>query len=151
MIHKKIPLVKDTVDKNDIKNLIKWLKTNPKLTKGDLTVDFEKKWSEWLGVKYSVFLNSGSSANLAMIYSLILSNRLKNNKIIVPAVSWVTTVTPAMQFGLQPIMCDCDKDNLGLDVEHLKKLIVEHNPSSLILVHVLGISNSMDEIVKLCE
>ena len=80
MTHKKIPLVKDTVDKNDIKNLIKWLKTNPRLTKGDLTVDFEKKWSEWLGVKYSVFINSGSSANLAMIYSLILSNKLKNNK-----------------------------------------------------------------------
>jgi CDP-4-dehydro-6-deoxyglucose reductase, E1 len=57
-------------------------------------------WSKWLGCKYSVFVNSGSSANLAAIYSLILSGRLKNNKIIVPAVSWVTTVTPAIQLGL---------------------------------------------------
>jgi CDP-6-deoxy-D-xylo-4-hexulose-3-dehydrase len=111
MIHKKIPLVKDTVDKKDIKTLIKWLKTNPRLTKGDLTIEFEKQWSKWLGVKYSVFINSGSSANLAMIYSLILSNRLKNNKVIVPSVSWVTTVTPIMQLGLEPIICDCDKDN----------------------------------------
>jgi CDP-6-deoxy-D-xylo-4-hexulose-3-dehydrase len=151
MIQEKIPLVKDTINQTDIDNLIEWLKTNPKLTKGDLTVQFEKEWSEWLGVKYSVFLNSGSSANLAMIYSLILSKKLKNNKIIVPSVSWVTTVTPAIQLGLEPIMCDCDKDNLGLDIEHFKKLIKEHNPSSVIIVHVLGIPNHMDEIIQLCK
>mgnify|MGYP003352346473 CR=1 FL=1 len=115
MTYEKISLVKDTINKDDLSELIKWLETNPKLTKGDLTVEFENSWSSWLGVNYSVFLNSGSSANLAMIYSLIISNRLKNNKIIVPAVSWVTTVTPAIQFGLEPILCDCDKDDLGLD------------------------------------
>ena len=68
----KINLVKDTIDFNDVKRLITWLETNPRLTKGDLTLEFEKKWSEWLGVKYSVFVNSGSSANLAAIYSLLL-------------------------------------------------------------------------------
>ena len=151
MTYKNINLVKDTINKSNINNLIEWLKTNPRLTKGDLTVEFEKKWSEWLGVKYSVFINSGSSANLAMIYSLIISGKLKNNKIIVPAVSWVTTVTPAIQFGLEPILCDCDKDNLGLDINHLKSLIKEHNPSSIILVHVLGIPNHMNEILQLCE
>jgi CDP-6-deoxy-D-xylo-4-hexulose-3-dehydrase len=93
----KIQLVKDTIDDKDIKQLIKWLKTNPKLTKGDLTVQFEKDWSEWLGRKYSVYVNSGSSANLAAIYSLMLSGKLRNNKIVVPAVSWVTTVSPAVQ------------------------------------------------------
>jgi CDP-6-deoxy-D-xylo-4-hexulose-3-dehydrase len=147
----KINLVKDTINDNNIKDLIEWLGTNPKLTKGDVTIDFEKKWSDWLGVKYSVFLNSGSSANLAMIYSLIISKKLKNKKIIVPAVSWVTTVAPAIQLGLEPIMCDCDKDNLGLDIEHFKKLIAEHNPSSAIIVHVLGVPNHMDEIIQLCK
>jgi CDP-4-dehydro-6-deoxyglucose reductase, E1 len=121
MSYEKIKLVKDTIDINDINKLIEWLITNPKLTKGPLTVEFEKKWSEWLGVKYSVFVNSGSSANLAAIYSLLLSGRLKNNKIVVPAVSWVTTITPAIQLGLTPIMCECDMDNLGLDINHLKK------------------------------
>jgi CDP-6-deoxy-D-xylo-4-hexulose-3-dehydrase len=79
-----IKLVKDTIDFDDITKLIEWLKTNPRLTKGKLTTEFEKKWSEWLGVKYSVFVNSGSSANLAAIYSLLLSGKLKNNKIVVP-------------------------------------------------------------------
>ena len=147
----KIDLVKDTIDLNDVKRLITWLETNPRLTKGDLTLEFEKKWSEWLGVKYSVFVNSGSSANLAAIYSLLLSGKLKNNKIVVPAVSWVTTVTPVIQLGMEPIMCDCDIDNLGLDINHLKEIIKNNKPSAIILVHVLGIPNHMDEILKLCK
>ena len=147
----KINLVKDTIDFNDVKRLITWLETNPRLTKGDLTLEFEKKWSKWLGVKYSVFVNSGSSANLAAIYSLLLSGKLKNNKIVVPAVSWVTTVTPTIQLGMEPIMCDCDIDNLGLDINHLKEIIKNDNPSAIILVHVLGIPNHMDEILKLCK
>ena len=147
----KINLVKDTIDFNDVKRLITWLETNPRLTKGDLTLEFEKKWSEWLGVKYSVFVNSGSSANLAAIYSLLLSGKLKNNKIVVPAVSWFNTVTPTIQLGMEPIMCDCNIDNLGLDINHLKEIIKNNNPSVIILVHVLGIPNHMDEILKLCK
>ena len=144
---KKIDLVKDTIDGDDIQKLISWLQTNPRLTKGELTVQFEKEWSEWLGKKYSVFVNSGSSANLAAIYGLLLSGKLKNNKIVVPAVSWVTTVTPAVQFGMEPIMCECDEENLGLNINHLKQIIEEHNPSCIILVHVLGFPNHMDEIL----
>lgn len=148
---KKIPLVKDTIDKKDIKQLISWLKTNPRLTKGELTILFEHEWSKWLGTKFSVFVNSGSSANLAAVYALILSGKLKNNKIVVPAVSWVTTVTPAIQLGLQPIMCDCDKNNLGLDISSLKEIIETENPGAIILVHVLGIPNQIDEILDLCK
>jgi CDP-6-deoxy-D-xylo-4-hexulose-3-dehydrase len=151
MTFQKINLVKDTIDNGDINELIKWLSTNPRLTKGPITEEFENKWSKWLGVKYSVFVNSGSSANLAAIYSLLLSGRLKNNKIVVPAVSWVTTVTPAIQLGMEPIMCECDMDNLGLDINHLKNIIKNDNPSAIILVHVLGFPNHMDEIIKLCE
>ena len=63
----KIDLVEDTIDNNDIDKLIEWLSTYPRLTKGPKTIEFEKKWSEWLGVKYSVFVNSGSSANLLIL------------------------------------------------------------------------------------
>ena len=77
--------------------------------------------------------------------------KLKNNTIVVPAVSWVTTVTPAVQFGMEPIMCECDTDNLGLDINHLKEIIKNENPSAIILVHVLGFPNYMDEIIELCK
>jgi len=148
---KNIKLVNDTINQKDLSDLINWLKTNPKLTKGDLTIEFEKQWSKWLGTKYSVYVNSGSSANLAMIYSLLISNRLKNKKIIVPTVSWTTTVTPLIHLGLEPILCECDKETLGIDIEHFKALIKEHKPSALIIVHILAFPCKMDEIIQLCE
>jgi CDP-6-deoxy-D-xylo-4-hexulose-3-dehydrase len=73
----KITLVKDTIDKDDIDNLIEWLKTYPRLTKGPVTEKFEEEWSNWIGCKYSVFVNSGSSANLIMLASILELYKLK--------------------------------------------------------------------------
>jgi len=151
LIKEKISLVKDTIDSTDIDILIKWLQTNPRLTKGEKTIEFERRWSEWLGVKYSVFCNSGSSANLAAIYSLLISGKLKTNKIVVPAVSWVTTVSPTIHLGMEPILCDCDINTLGLDIDHFKFLVKTHKPSAVVLVHVLGVPNKMYEIQKICK
>jgi len=147
----KIKLVNDTITQDDVKKLSEWLLTNPRLTKGEKTVEFENFWSKWQERKHTVFMNSGSSANLAMIYALMLSGRLKNKKIIVPAVSWVTTVSPVIQLGLEPIMCDADRHTLGLDIDHLKALIKLEKPAVIILVHVLGFPNKMKEIQELCK
>jgi CDP-6-deoxy-D-xylo-4-hexulose-3-dehydrase len=147
----RINLVKDTIDKNDINLLIEWLKTNPILTKNKLTVDFEEKFALYQNRKYSVYVNSGSSANLLMIYSLITAGKLKNKNVIVPALSWTTTVTPIIQLGLNPILCDCDSETLGLDIDHLKILIKDNKPSAVLLVHVLGFPNKMKEIIQLCQ
>ena len=146
-----IKLVEDTIDLNDINILVRWLKTNPRLTKGNLTVEFENSWSNFLGVKHSIYVNSGSSANLGIISALKQSRTLKNNKVVVPAVSWATTVTPVMQCGFDPILCDCNLNNLGVDVEQLEKLFKEYDPSILIIVHVLGFPCDMKEINLLCE
>jgi len=146
-----IKLVKDTITHAEVDALCDWLKTHPQLTKGKLTEEFEGKWAQWLGVKYSVFLNSGSSANLAMLYSLKVGNKLKNNKVIVPCVSWVTTISPAIQLGMEPILCETDKETLGLDVEYFEKLCKEHNPACVIIVHVLGFPNRMNEIQDICR
>tara|TARA_E500000318_G_scaffold50782_1_gene47544 strand:+ start:2062 stop:3216 length:1155 start_codon:yes stop_codon:yes gene_type:complete len=147
----KIKLVEDTIDSSDLVKLSKWIETNPRLTKGDLTEQFESKWADWIGCKHAVFVNSGSSANLAIIYSLIISEKLKNKKIVFPCLSWVTTVSPAIQFGLTPILCDTDKETLGLDLMHLEVIFKEQNPSVLMLVHALGFPNQMNEIQGLCE
>jgi len=148
---KKIDLVNDTISKKDIDELIKWLKKDKRLTKGKLTIEFEQVWSEWLGREHSVFVNSGSSANLLMFYALICSKRMKNKKVIVPALSWSTTVSPVIQLGLEPILCDADSETLGVNTDHLKELFEQHRPSTLIIVHVLGFPNKMKEILKLCE
>ena len=146
-----INLVKDTISNEEIDSLSSWLKTYPKLTKGSLTESFEKKWSEWLGVKHSVFVNSGSSANLAMFYALKLSGRLKNDKVVVPCVSWTTTLSPVIQLGLQPILCEASESDLGLDTDKFEELCKKHNPACVILVHVLGFPNHMEEILRICE
>lgn len=147
----KIPLVRDTINKQDLGELIEWLKSEPQLTKGPKTLEFEKKWNLWNNTKYSCFVNSGSSANLLAYSVFIESGRLKNKKVIVPAVSWATTVTPAIQLGLEPIMCDCNMDNLGLDIEHLKSLIKLYDPALIVTVNVLGFANDYEELEKLCK
>ena len=147
-----INLVQDTIDNKDINQLIKWLKTYPRLTKGELTIQFEKDWSDYLGVEYSIFVNSGSSANLLMIYYLIESGLLKRgDKVIVPALSWSTSLSPVIQFGLQPILCDCNLDDLSIDIEHFNVLIKEHKPKALVLVPILGFVPNMKEIQDICE
>lgn len=144
-------LAEDTIDNNDIDKLIEWLKTYPRLTKGQLTLEFEKKWNGWLGTKYSVMNNSGSSANLLMYAALLSVGGLKNKKVIVPSVGWVTTVAPAMQLGFEPIMCEADPDTFGLDFVHLEQLLKEHNPAVVTLVQVLGVPHKMDEVMALKE
>lgn len=146
-----IKLVDNYCNKNEIDELVKWLSKYPKVTQGDLVKRFEKKFAEWQDCRYAVFVNSGSSANLLISYVLTQTDAIKNKKIILPALSWATTVSPWIQFGYTPYLCDVDKDTLGLDLNHLESLFKKHNPDFLMLVHVLGIPNKMDEIVSLCE
>ena len=116
----KFPLAMETIDNDDIDALCNWLREYPRLTKGDLTLQFEQEWADYIGTKYSVFCNSGSSANLLMIYTAYASGKMKNKKIAVPSVGWVTTIAPAMQFGLEPIMIGADKENFGMDLDQLE-------------------------------
>ena len=146
-----ITLVKDTIGNEDIDRLVEWLKTYPRLTKGPITLDFEKKYSEWLCRKYSFFVNSGSSANLLMLSALQQGNYLKNNKVVVPSVAWATDLSPVIQLGLKPILCDSNMEDLSVDLEHLEKIFQEESPSVLMFVSVLGLVPNMDKLVSLCD
>ena len=145
-----ITLVKDTIDNKDIDRLVDWLKTYPKLTKGPVTLEFENKFSEWLGKKYSVFCNSGSSANLLMLSALQQGEYLKNNKVVVPSVAWATDLSPVIQLGLEPLLCDSNMTDLSVDLEHLERIFQEESPSVLMFVSVLGLVPDMNKIVELC-
>ena len=110
----KYPLAKETINNEDIDALCDWLKSYPRLTKGELTPKVESKWAEFIGTKHAVFNNSGSSANLLMVYAAIVAGKIKNKKIAVPSVGWVTTIAPAIQFGLHPIMVGADEKTYGV-------------------------------------
>jgi len=145
-----INLVKDTIDNKDIDRLIDWLKTYPRLTKGPITLELEDKWSKWLGRKYSIFCNSGSSANLLMLSALKESGYMENNKVVVPSVAWSTDLAPVMQLGFEPILCDSNMEDLSVDLEHLETIFKEQNPSALMFVSVLGLVPDMDRLEALC-
>jgi|TARA_R110002167_G_scaffold20002_14_gene73479 CDP-6-deoxy-D-xylo-4-hexulose-3-dehydrase len=147
-----IKLVNDTINENDIDKLIEWLGTYPRLTKGPLTLEFEKKWCDWLGVDFTIFCNSGSSANLLMLWALIEAGRIKRDaKIVVPSVSWATDLSPVIQLGMTPILCDANLEDLSVDLTHLETIFKETNPDVLLLVSVLGLVPKMNKIVELCE
>lgn len=143
-----INLVEDTVTKEDIDSLCAWLQTSPRLTKGDLTLELEKRFAELIGTKYSVFVNSGSSANLMMMYLLKVAG---HKDVVIPAICWATNLAPAIQFDMNIHICDCNLDNLGIDCESLEKIFIESRPTVLFLVSVLGMDPNRVAIQYLCD
>lgn len=146
---RKYDLAVDTISERDIEQIISWMREYPRLTMADETRRFEEMWSKWLGVKYSVMCNSGSSANLLMYAALDSTGRSGRRKIVVPATGWVTTVAPAIQLCWKPVMCESDSKTFGLDIETLEKLLKKHRPETIILVHVLGVPNDMTTLLQL--
>ena len=126
----KYPLAKETLNNQDINALCDWLKTYPRLTKGDLTWQVEAEWSKFIGTEYAVFNNSGSSANLLMIESLLRGQRKKKylkkgDEIIVPALTWPTTLWPVVQLGLKPIFVASNYNDLSIDFEKAEKAVTK--------------------------
>ena len=148
-----IKLVSDTIDRQDIDALIKWLQQDPipRLTKGELTTQLEEKWAKKVGTKYSVFVNSGSSSILLTLAALKESGKLKNNRIIVPALSWATDVSSPMLLGYDVSMCDCNLQDLSCDLKSLENKFKQEQPSVLILVSPLGLVPNMDKVIELCN
>lgn len=153
-----IKLVSDTINKDDIKALVEWLSQDeiPRLTKGNLTWELEDKWAKKIGTKYSVFVNSGSSSILLTLAAMLHLDKigkspLKNNKIVVPGLSWATDVSSPMLLGYETIMCDCNLEDLSCNLGHLETLFKTHDPSVLILVSPLGLVPEMDKVLALCE
>ena len=147
----KYPLARETINNDDIDALIDWLKTYPRLTKGEYTLQFEKMWADYIGTKYAIFVNSGSSANLLMVYSLLTLNRLKSKKIIVPSIGWSTTVSPVIQFGLEPIMVDVDVNTYGVDLDETENLLKNDNISAIFFVQQLGIPHYKNRLLELSK
>jgi CDP-6-deoxy-D-xylo-4-hexulose-3-dehydrase len=149
---RKIALAEDTISSDDIAALVEWLKTNPRLTKGDLTEQFEEEFARYIGTKYSVFVNSGSSALLLMFASLIASGKIAPNATIaVPNVSWSTDASSVLNNGLNLVFVDCNLSDLSVDIDALEETFKKHNVSALLLVQVLGLVPIMDTIKSLCD
>ena len=145
----KFPLAKETINDEDVNALCDWLKSYPRLTKGQLTWKVEDDWANFIGTDYAVFNNSGSSANLLMVAAAKQAGRIPNKKIVVPSVGWVTTISPAIQLGLEPIMCGADPDTYGMDLDQLEEICERENPDAVIFVQVLGVPHHAERLLEL--
>jgi CDP-6-deoxy-D-xylo-4-hexulose-3-dehydrase len=150
MSKRTVKLADNTISAEEMASLADWLKEGHQVTKGPLTRQFEAEVAAYTGTKYSIMVNSGSSANLLMAYSLLEAGYLRNKKVVVPAVSWITTLSPFVQMGFECFLCDSDPNDLGVDLNHLEQLLKKEKPALLILVHILGHTNQMDTVRRLC-
>jgi len=146
------PLMDDNIDRDDIRSLTEFLNQDPipKLTNGQKVVEFEKQWSEWLGVKHSLFVNSGASANELTMLALKYMNNDEYGEIILPPLTWISDVSSVLFANFNPIFCDINLKNLSFDMDMLKTLINE-NTVAIFVTHVLGINALTDELLQLCN
>ena len=150
----KFPLTFDGIKKAEKSAAIKSLLSG-KYTMGENVNKFEKLFAKWIGAKYAVMVNSGSSANLLIIESLLRGLRgggflKKNDEIIVPALSWPTTIWPVIQLGLKPVFVDSNKKDLSIDFKKLKGALSKKT-KAIFLIHVLGNAANMKEATNFCK
>src|ERR1051325_11405101 len=106
--------MKENITPEDLAEISEFLKQNdPVLAHSKQVQAFEKEWSEWLGVKYSVFVNSGASANLLTITALREAHGL--GEVIVPPLTWVSDIASVIQCGFTLVFVDIDLRTLGMD------------------------------------
>lgn len=146
----KYPLASSTWDQNEIK-AIQNVIDKDMYTMGDGVARFEADFARFTGSRYSVMVNSGSSANLLAIAALFYTKipRLKRgDEIIVPAVSWSTTYFPLYQYGLKLKFVDVDLNTLNINLSQLE-LAISDNTRAIFLVNLLGNTNDFNRIKEI--
>lgn len=108
---------------------------DPMLTHSKNVVAFEQEWSAWLGVKHSVMVNSGASANLLSMTAL--RERHGPGEVIVPPLTWVSDIASVLQCGLKPVFVDIDARTLGADTESVLNAVTT-DTRAVFLTHILG-------------
>jgi CDP-4-dehydro-6-deoxyglucose reductase, E1 len=128
---------------------------NMETTMGKKVKLFEKKFAKYLGVKYALMVNSGSSANLVALSILTNQNigkkRIqKKDEIITPAVTWATTVYPIINVGAKPVFVDVEKETYNIDPDKIEKAITTRT-KAIFIVHLLGNPCNMEKIQKIAK
>jgi len=111
-----------------------------RLTQGDQVRAFEQEFSAWLGVKHSIFVNSGSSANLLTMAALHERHpRFSDNrKVLVPCVTWASDITSVLHAGFEPVFVDIDRRTLGMGGLQVARLVDEKKPAAVFVTHCMG-------------
>ena len=143
----KFPLMRNNILREDLDAVIDHLRQDdPILTHGANVRAFEQEWSEWLGVKYSVFVNSGASANLLSIASLKIRHP-EGGEIIVPPLTWISDIAAVLQNGFTPVFVDIDPQSLAMNsVQVLENL--SDRTRAVFLTHAQGFNGLTDAMIE---
>jgi CDP-6-deoxy-D-xylo-4-hexulose-3-dehydrase len=142
--------MENNISKNDISVVIKFLKNNKKriFTQSKKVFQFEKKWSQWLGVNYSVFVNSGSSANfLTMNAVKILYGK---GEVIVPPLTWSSDIVSVINNNFKPVFVDINLSNLAMNTSEIIKKITKKT-KAVFLTHAQGFNGLDEKLIKILK
>ncbi len=142
----KFPLMRNNILREDLDAIIEHLKQDdPILTHGPNVRAFEAEWSAWLGVQYSVFVNSGASANL-LTMAILKIRHPEGGEVIVPPLTWISDVASVMQNGFTPVFADIDPHTLSMDTAAILAKITPKT-RAVFLTHVQGFDGLTDELM----
>jgi CDP-6-deoxy-D-xylo-4-hexulose-3-dehydrase len=142
----KFPLMRNNILREDLDAVIEHLKQDdPILTHGANVRAFEAEWSEWLGVKYSVFVNSGASANL-LTMAILKIRHPEGGEVLVPPLTWISDIASVLQNGFTPVFVDIDPATLGMDPKQILAKITDKT-RAVFLTHVQGFDGLTDELL----
>lgn len=149
----KFPLGHNVHDADDILNMINNLLTE-KFTMGEQVSKFEEQFASYVGAKYAIMVNSGSSANLLALSAVSnyqCSTRLvAGDEVLVPVICWSTSVFPIIQNNLTPVFVDVDPATLNVDLQDLERKITSKT-KAILAVHILGNCTDMSKLKELTQ
>ena len=139
-----LPLMDNNISRDDVNCLIEFLQNNNIFTQNKNVIEFENRWSEWLGVKHSAFVNSGSSANY--ITMAILKELYGQGEIITSPIGWASDVAAIINAGHTPIFADVNLENLSMNDQKVIEKITP-NTKAVLLTHVLGFNALTEKLL----
>lgn len=146
----KYPLMRNNIAREDLDAIIAHLQQDdPILTNGPQCVEFEREWSNWLGVKYSVFVNSGASANLLSM-ALLKIRHPEGGEVIVPPLTWISDIASVLQNGFTPVFADIDPRTLAMAPDQILAKITGKT-RAVFLTHVQGFDGLTDGLIAELE
>jgi len=144
----KWPLMEDNITRQDVDTLIDFLKGMPRLTQSENVKAFEREWSDWLGVKHSVFVNSGSSANF--ITMAAIKHLYGMGEVIVPPLTWVSDIVSVLQNGFKPVFVDINPRTLCMNDEQVIAKLTDKT-RAVFLTHVQGFNGLTNRLLETLE
>ncbi len=142
-------LMNNNFSKSDMTAVRKLLKKRDVvLTQSKIVEKFERAWSRWLNIKYSTFVNSGSSANFISILLLkILNKNSKKNEIILPTLTWVSDINSVIMNGFKPVFVDVNLNNLSMNTDQVIKKI-NKKTLAVFITHAQGFNGLNERLLK---